>query len=131
MGRRLNQEAAKGIKYGGMSEEEALKMVTLNPAKLLHLDDRMGSIKIDKDADVVLWTAHPLSIYAKVQNTIIDGIVYFDAEYDQVLQQVIAKERQRIINKMLAAVKDGDSTQEIKAEKKGTHNCTSIDENEK
>jgi imidazolonepropionase-like amidohydrolase len=131
MGRRLNQEAAKGIKYGGMSEEEALKMVTLNPAKLLHLDDRMGSIKVNKDADVVLWTAHPLSIYAKVQNTIIDGVVYFDAENDKKLQKDIAQERQRIINKMLAAVKDGDSTQEVKAEKEGTHVCTSIDENEK
>ena len=56
MGRRLNQEAAKGVKYGGMTEEEALKMVTLNPAKLLHVDDRLGSIKIGKDADVVLWS---------------------------------------------------------------------------
>ena len=55
MSRRLNQEAAKSIKYGGMSEEEALKMVTLNPAKLLHLDDRMGSIKTGKDADIVLY----------------------------------------------------------------------------
>ncbi|MFT5621885.1 MAG: hypothetical protein ACI9QR_002226, partial [Flavobacteriaceae bacterium] len=75
--------------------------------------------------------AHPLSIYAKVQNTIIDGVVYFDAENDKKLQKDIAQERQRIINKMLAAVKDGDSTQEVKAEKEGTHVCTSIDENEK
>src|SRR5690606_23575668 len=59
MGRRLNQEAAKSVKYGGMSEEEALKMVTLNPAKMLHLDNQMGSIKVGKSADVVLWSDHP------------------------------------------------------------------------
>jgi len=59
MGRRLNQEAAKSIKYGGMSEEEALKMVTLNPAKLLHLDQRMGSLKVGKDANIVLWSHYP------------------------------------------------------------------------
>lgn len=62
MGRRLNQEAAKIVKYGGVSEEEAWKMVTLNPAKLLHLNDRMGSIKAGKDADLGLWNEHPLSI---------------------------------------------------------------------
>ena len=59
MARRLNQEAAKSIKYGGMSEEEAWKLVTINPAKLLHLDDRIGSIKVGKDADLVLWNDHP------------------------------------------------------------------------
>ncbi len=69
MARRLNQEAAKSVKYGGMAEEEAWKMVTLNPAKLLHLNDRMGSIKAGKDADLVLWTDHPLSIYAKAEKT--------------------------------------------------------------
>ncbi len=60
MGRRLNQEAAKVVKYGGASEEDAWKMVTLNPAKLLHLDDRLGSIKVGKDADIVIWTDNPL-----------------------------------------------------------------------
>ena len=66
MGRRLNQEAAKGVKYGDMSEEAAWNMVTLNPAKLLHIDDRTGSVKVGKDADLVLWTDHPMSMYAKV-----------------------------------------------------------------
>ena len=66
MSRRLNQEAAKSVKYGNISEEEAWKFVTLNPAKLLHIDDRVGSIREGKDADVVLWTDHPLSIYAKI-----------------------------------------------------------------
>ncbi|HBR53136.1 MAG TPA: amidohydrolase, partial [Flavobacteriaceae bacterium] len=77
MSRRLNQEAAKGVKYGGMTEEEAWKMVTINPAKLLHIDDRTGSIKEGKDADLVLWSDHPLSVYAKAEKTIIDGVTYF------------------------------------------------------
>jgi len=63
--RRLNQEAAKSVKYGGMSEENAWKMVTLNPAKALHVSDRVGSIKAGKDADLVLWSDNPLSIYAR------------------------------------------------------------------
>ena len=73
MARRLNQEAAKAIKYGGISEEEAWKFVTLNPAKLLHIDDRVGSIKVGKDADVVLWSQNPLSVFAKAEYTFVDG----------------------------------------------------------
>ena len=65
MARRLNQEAAKTVLYGGLSEEDAWKTVTLNPAKLLHLDHKMGSIKAGKDADLVLWTQNPLSVYAR------------------------------------------------------------------
>ncbi len=83
MSRRLNQEAAKTIKYGGLSEEEAWKTVTINPAKLLHIDDKVGSIKEGKDADLVLWTDHPMSVYAKAEKTLIEGTVYFDLENDQ------------------------------------------------
>ena len=101
MGRRLNQEAAKSVKYGGMSEEDALKMVTLNPAKLLHLDKQMGSIKAGKDADIVLWSAHPLSIYAKPEKTFVDGIAYFDLDRDKELREYIKKERARLVKKML------------------------------
>lgn len=97
MSRRLNQEAAKTIKYGEVSEIDALKMVTLNPAKLLHLDERMGSIRPGKDADVVLWSDHPLSIYAVVETTWVDGIPYFDSNEDLLLRTQIADERARII----------------------------------
>ena len=97
MSRRLNQEAAKTVKYGEVSEIDALKMVTLNPAKLLHLDARMGSIRQDKDADVVLWSDHPLSIYAVVETTWVDGIPYFDRKEDLLLREQIAAERARII----------------------------------
>src|SRR5207253_1790866 len=89
MGRRLNQEAGKTVKYGGVSEEDALKMVTLNPAKLLHLDNHQGSIKVGKDADLVLWSDNPLSIYAKALQTYIDGICYFDRERDLKLREDI------------------------------------------
>jgi imidazolonepropionase-like amidohydrolase len=101
MGRRLNQEAAKVMKYGGISEAEAWKLVTLNPAKILHLDDRMGSIKVGKDADLVLWTDNPLSIYARANKTIIDGTVYYDEEQDAKMKEQIDSERNRIISNIL------------------------------
>ena len=100
MARRLNQEAAKSVKYGGMSEEDAFKMVTLNPAKMLHIDKWVGSLKEGKDADVVLWSDNPLSIYAKPLYTIVDGTVYFDSAHDAQMRKAIAAERLRLINKM-------------------------------
>lgn len=103
MSRRLNQEAGKMVKYGNVSESDALKMITLNPAKLLHIDDRMGSILVGKDADLVLWNDHPLSVYAQAQTTWVDGVAYFDRERDRQLRQQIADERVRIINKITGA----------------------------
>lgn len=113
MGRRLNQEASKSVKYADMSEEEALKMVTLNPAKLLHIDNQVGSIKVGKSADVVLWTDHPLSIYAKSAFTIIDGTVYFSLENDQKLRQQMNEERNRLVQKMQQAEKNGEKVKDI------------------
>ena len=107
MGRRLNQEAAKSIKYCGMSEEDAWKMVTLNPAKLLHIDQTTGSIAPGKDADLVLWSDNPLSIYAKAEQTYVDGIKYFDIEKDKAMQVWMKQERERIIQKMIADKKSG------------------------
>ncbi|WP_114792828.1 amidohydrolase family protein [Niabella yanshanensis] len=107
MARRLNQEAAKVVKYGGVSEEDAFKMVTLNPAKALHIDSRVGSIKVGKDADVVLWDQNPLSVYAKALYTIVDGAVYFDREKDLEQRKYIGAERNRLVQKMLADAKGG------------------------
>ncbi len=76
--RRLNTEAAKSIKWGGLSEDEALALVTINPAKQLRIDNRVGSLETGKDADVVVWTHHPLSSYAIVERTYIDGTLYYD-----------------------------------------------------
>ncbi len=101
MGRRLNQEAGKIMKYGGISDTEALKLVTLNPARILHLDDRMGSIKTGKDADLVLWTDNPLSVYSRASMTMVDGTFYFDEEKDAKLKEQINNERNRIISKIL------------------------------
>jgi len=107
MGRRLNQEAAKTIKYGDMKEEDALKMVTLNPARILHLNNQIGSIKVGKSGDVTLWTGHPLSVYSKADKTIIEGAIYFDLDKDQQLRKDLEKERARLINKMIDAKKSG------------------------
>ena len=82
--RHLNHEAAKAVKWGGLSDEQALALVTINPAKQLRIDDRVGSIEVGKDADLVIYDGHPLSSYAVVQTTLVDGKVYFDRELDQV-----------------------------------------------
>lgn len=107
MARRLNQEAAKIVKYGGVSEIEALKMVTLNPAKMLHVEDKVGSLKVGKDADVVVWSDHPLSIYAMSLYTIVDGTVFFDRERDKQIQSFVDVERNRIIRKMNSEKRSG------------------------
>lgn len=130
MARRLNQEAAKVVKYGGVSEEEAWKMVTLNPAKLLHIDDRVGSIKVGKDADLVLWTEHPLSVYAQVEQTYVDGRCYFSQEKDQKLQERNNTERNRLIQKMLSEKEAGKPTQKVKAEHHILYHCDTMDEYE-
>ena len=103
MARRLNQEAAKANKYGGVPEEEALKFVTLNPAILLHLDDRIGSLEVGKDADMVVWSDHPLSVYAQCEQTYVDGRRLFDQEEDRVMRASMRTERARLIQLMLDA----------------------------
>ncbi|HXB92213.1 MAG TPA: amidohydrolase family protein, partial [Puia sp.] len=105
--RHLNQEAAKSVKYGGMSEEDALKMVTLNPAKALHVSDRVGSIREGKDADIVLWSNNPLSVYAQPLKTIVDGIIYYDVDRDLMLRKSIATERNRLIQKLIGEKRTG------------------------
>jgi adenine deaminase len=124
MARRLNQEAAKIVKYGGVSEIEALKMVTLNPAKMLHVDDRVGSLKAGKDADVVVWSDHPLSIYAKSLYTIVDGAVYFDRDKDAEMQKIVDAERIRIIKKMNSQKRSGAPVQPAQPSYQVMHSCS-------
>jgi imidazolonepropionase-like amidohydrolase len=100
--RRLNQEAAKSVAYCGMSQEDAWNMVTINPAKQLKIEKHTGSIKAGKEADLVLWTDNPLSIYAKVDRTFIDGREYFSRESDLAMRKSITEERAALINKILA-----------------------------
>lgn len=107
MARRLNQEAAKTMKYGGLSPEEALSLVTINPAKMLHVDDKTGSLKSGKDADVVVWSDNPLSIYAKALYTIVDGTVYFDRQKDEQMQKQLDEERARLVKKLNGEKRSG------------------------
>jgi len=128
MARRLNQEAAKSVKYGGMSEEEAWKMVTLNPAKLLHLDNRMGSVKAGKDADIVLWSENPLSIKAKVELTMIDGKVLYNSADSQKLEDRNTQERARIITKMLESNEKGEAVKPFPKKGKKHYHCNTLGE---
>ncbi|MBZ5625849.1 MAG: amidohydrolase family protein [Acidobacteriia bacterium] len=97
--RHLNSEAGKAMKYGGMSETEALAMVTLNPAKQLGIDNRVGSIEVGKDADLVIYDKFPLSDYAKVQKVLIDGTVYFDRDKDVSGRASKQAEKQKLLDK--------------------------------
>ena len=94
--RRLNLDAAKMQKYGGVPEEEALKMITLNPAKQLGIDKRTGSIEQGKDGDLVVWSGHPFSPYSRVEITMIEGDVYFDSAKDVTMRAELAKEREAL-----------------------------------
>ena len=123
MARRLNQEAAKSIMYGNLTELEAMRLVTINPAKLLHLDKRMGSIKVGKDADLVLWSGNPLSIYSRPELTMVDGVVYFSLEKDRQLQEYIAAERARLISKMIDEKNGGAKTQPASKKEKHYFHC--------
>jgi imidazolonepropionase-like amidohydrolase len=91
--RRLNIDAAKLMRYGGLTEEEALKTITYNGALQLGVGNRTGSIEVGKDADVAIWNNHPLSVFSNVEYTFIDGEVFFDRQQD--LAQRAQKEQQR------------------------------------
>ncbi len=126
MARRLNQEAGKSVLYGGVPEEDALKFVTLNPAKMLHIDNKVGSLKAGKDADVVVWSDHPLSIYAKAERTFVDGIAYWDMEKDAQLQKTQQTERARLIQKMLDSKNKGGRTQRAIGIPQTLYNCETL-----
>ncbi|MFN5877322.1 MAG: amidohydrolase family protein [Flavobacteriales bacterium] len=111
-----------------MSEEDAWKMVTLNPAKLLHLDDRMGSLKAGKDADIVLWTNNPLSIDAKVEMTVVDGKVLFDSKRDYLMRLQNQAEKARIISKMLESNEKGEGSKPFVKKRSRHFHCDTIGE---
>jgi len=126
MSRRLNQEAGKTVKYGGMSEIDAWKTVTLNPAKLLHIDHLVGSVEKGKMADLVLWTDHPMRMRAKAEKTVIEGAVYFDLESDRRLRDSVEKERTELINQMLDSGKKGRPTQIPSNKRKSRFTCNTL-----
>ncbi len=101
LGRHLNQEAAKAVKYGGVEPEEALKFVTLNPARQLRIDDRVGAVTVGMDADLVVWSGQPLAITSRVEQTWIDGRRYFDMTEDQQMRHRDAVLRNQLVQKIL------------------------------
>jgi imidazolonepropionase-like amidohydrolase len=110
----LNQEAAKSIKFGGLTHDEALKLVTLNPAIQLGIDQRVGTIDVGKDADLVIYNHDPLSAYAVVQKTLIDGRVYFDRQRDIAERPALEKEKKALIDKeKKAGEKKPDATVDV------------------
>jgi imidazolonepropionase-like amidohydrolase len=102
LARRLNTEAAKAVRYGGVPEVDALKLVTINPARQLRIDDRVGSLEAGKDADFVLWSGHPLSTGTVCLQTWIDGRKYFDREADLAAREALAAERAALLAKVRA-----------------------------
>ncbi len=106
MARRMNLEAAKAVKYGGVPPAEALKFVTLNPAKQLKIEGRVGSLEEGKDADFAIWSGPPLSVYSRCVATWIDGREYFSLEEDRKHREKIAAERQRLLQKVLGRKKE-------------------------
>ena len=108
LARRMNLEAAKAVKYGGLDEAEALKMVTINPAKQLKIDRYVGSLEVGKDADFTIWSGHPLSSYTICEQTWIEGKQYFSLEQDQYFRQRDAKLRNDLIQKILSSPDHGN-----------------------
>jgi N-acetylglucosamine-6-phosphate deacetylase len=108
MGRRLNTEAAKAVKYGGVPEEEALKFVTLNPAIQLGVQNRVGSVEVGKDADLVMWSSSPLSTLSICEITWVDGRRYFDREDDAVRRAELMTMRAALIQKILNSGEEGE-----------------------
>lgn len=101
LGRRMNHEAAKAVKYGGIDPAEALKFVTLNPAKQLRVDQYVGSLEVGKHADLVIWSGSPLSTLSRVDQTWIDGVKYFDRSADEAWRSELESWRQALIQKIL------------------------------
>ncbi len=99
--RHLNQEAAKAMKWGGMDEEQALRLITLNPAIQFGIEDRIGSVDEGKDADLAIWEGHPLSMYGKAVQTYVDGKLYFDIDMDRERQEAVQAEKDALVEKHL------------------------------
>ena len=119
LARRLNTEAAKSMKYGGLSPDDALKLVTIYPARQLRIDAKTGSLETGKDADFVIWSGHPLSNYASVKQTWIDGRKYFDRAEDLEARKAFATQRDALVQKALTErLKELGSAKEGESDKK-------------
>jgi N-acetylglucosamine-6-phosphate deacetylase len=116
--RRLNLEAAKAVKYGGTTEEEALQFVTLNPARQLRIDARVGSLEPDKDADFAIWSGSPLSAQSICLQTWIEGVKYFDRDAEQHRVAALEAERKAILEHAQIALRQSGEAPGREAEKR-------------
>jgi imidazolonepropionase-like amidohydrolase len=128
MSRRLNQEAAKAVKYGGVAPAEAWKMVTLNPARMLKLDHRIGSVAPGMDADIVLWSSDPLGIDARVLKTYVDGVCYYDEVQDLAQRSVLLADRDRIVRAMVQAKGEGAPVRKARRDQPRLWHCDDLGE---
>ena len=128
MARRLNQEAAKSIRYGGVSEEDALKFVTINAAKQMAIDQRLGSIEVGKDADVVVWNGNPLSNMSRVERTFVDGRQYFARDVDQQLRKRDAELRAFLEQEAIHAIGQGAASTPAGRAPRREYHCDTADD---
>jgi N-acetylglucosamine-6-phosphate deacetylase len=128
LARRMNLEAAKAVKYGGLDEAEALKFVTINPAKQLKIQKHVGSLELGKDADFVVWSGHPLSTYSICEQTWLDGKQYFSLEQDQYYRERDSKVRNDLIQKILQAPDNGGKKMKPKGRRGNRfHSCDAFE----
>ena len=128
LARRMNLEAAKAVKYGGLDEAEALKFVTINPAKQLKIDKYVGSLEVGKDADFAIWSGHPLSTYSICEQTWLDGKQYFSLENDKYLRERDGKVRNDLIQKILKAPDNGGKKMKAKGRQGNRfHSCDAFE----
>ncbi|MHB1050668.1 MAG: amidohydrolase family protein [Bacteroidota bacterium] len=130
MARRMNLEAAKAVKYGGVSKTDALNFVTLNAAKQLRIDKRVGSLEPGKDADFVIWSGDPLSTYSRCEQTWIDGRRYFDLQEDAAMNADINAKKAELIQKALKSKKKGSGPVPAMPQRSSTFSCHDEDHSE-
>jgi adenine deaminase len=125
---RLNTEAGKTMKYGGLNEDEALALITINPAKQLGIDRYVGSIEVGKQADLVVYDKDPLSMYSKVERVFIDGIQYFDRESDLAARSRKDAEKKGLMEKEKAKEKASEKPGDKPGEKSAAPQSGGSDE---
>jgi len=128
MARRLNQEAAKSVKYGGVAEDTAIRFCTINPATQLAVNDKVGSLEVGKDADVVVWTGHPLSNMSRVQRTFVDGRLMFDRAIDARLRTRDAQLRVLLEQEAMRAAEGGAAMSKGGKPGKHEYDCNDMDD---
>ena len=112
LARRMNTEAAKAVRYGGLDPHAALMMVTINPARQLRIDEQTGSIEVGKDADLAIWNGDPLSTFTRCEQTWIDGARYFDLEEDRRLSATAGTQRAQLLAEIVSNESAEDASTE-------------------